>query len=214
MVVVADKAGLDPKLLSMPPLYQVPFTQEFMESVLVPHGLIEDRIKKIAFDIREAYGDRTITMLVILRVLITQGAFRYAKDLVDAMDKLQYSRTTYRPYDLEFIRVRSYTNDQQTGVTISGLDIATLRGKDVLIVEDMIDSGKTMQMLLETLGAVGCASLKVTTLVVKRNPLGSGYMPDFVGFSLPNDWIVGYHTDYNDVSCISDLPRFRAYLRS
>lgn len=206
MVVVGDKAGLDPKLLAMPPIYQVPFTQEFMESVLVPHGLIEDRIKKIALDIREAYGDRTITMLVILRVLITQGAFRYAKDLVDAMDKLQYSRTTYHPYDLEFIRVRSYMNDQQTGVTISGLDIATLRGKDVLIVEDMIDSGKTMHMLLETLGTVGCASLKVTTLVVKRNPLGSGYIPDFVGFSLPNDWIVGYHTDYNDVRFISDLP--------
>lgn len=200
MVVVADKAGFDPRLLSIPPIYQVPFSQEFIESVLLPHGLIEDRIKRLATDIRETYGDRTITMLVILRVTNTQGAFRYAKDLVDAMDKLQYVRTTYRPYDLEFIRVKSYTNDQQTGVTISGLDIATLRGKDVLIVEDMVDSGKTMQKLLETLGSVGCASLRVTTLVVKRNPLGTGFIPDFVGFSLPNDWIVGYHTDYNDVS--------------
>jgi len=128
------------------------------------------------------------------------------------MDKLQYIRNTYRPYDLEFIRVKSYTNDQQTGVTISGLDIATLRGKDVLIVEDMVDSGKTMQKLLETLGSVGCASLRVTTLVVKRNPLGTGFIPDFVGFSLPNDWIVGYHTDYNDVSEYVDFPRFGAYL--
>jgi len=68
MVVVADKAGYDPHLLSVPSIYQVPPTQEFIESVLLPHGLIEDRIKRLATDIRETYGDRTITMLVILRV--------------------------------------------------------------------------------------------------------------------------------------------------
>ena len=194
MVMVSDEGGIEPDLVAVPQIYKVSFTQEFIDKVLVPHGLIEDRIKKLASEIREVYGDRTITMLVILR-----GAFRYAKDLVDAMDKLQYSRTSYHPYDLEFIRVKSYTGDQQAGVNISGLDVNTLRGKDVLIVEDMIDSGRTMEKLLEALNAVGCASLRVTTLVVKRNPQGTGYIPDFVGFSLPNDWIVGYHTDYNDV---------------
>ena len=128
------------------------------------------------------------------------------------MDKMQYNRTLIRPYDLEFIRVKSYTNDQMIGVTISGLDITTLHGKDVLIVEDMIDSGKTMQKLLETLSTVGCASIRVTTLVVKRNPTGTGYIPDFVGFSLPNDWIVGYHTDYNDVSAYTDVQRLGAHM--
>ena len=68
LIEVPDGGAMDPSLLSIPPVYRVSLTQEFIEGVLVTHGLIEDRIKKLACDIREVYGDRTITMLVILRV--------------------------------------------------------------------------------------------------------------------------------------------------
>lgn len=103
-------------------------------------------------------------------------------------------------YDLQFIRVRSYLNQSSDIVTISGLEQLDITDKPVLIVEDLVDSGKSLARTLATIRNLNPSEVKIATLAYKRNPLNTYILPDFIGFSLPNDWLVGYHIDYNDVT--------------
>ncbi|XP_023320940.1 hypoxanthine-guanine phosphoribosyltransferase [Eurytemora carolleeae] len=101
---------------------------------------------------------------------------------------------------VDFIRLKSYENDQSSGeIKIIGLDnLDSLEGKNVLIVEDIIDTGKTMNKLLNTLSKYKPKSVKVACLLRKRTPLSSGYAPDYVGFEIPDKFVVGYALDYNE----------------
>ena len=91
-------------------------------------------------------------------------------------------------------------NDQSTGdiKVIGGDDLSTLTGKNVLIVEDIIDTGKAMQTLLSLVKKHKPKMVKVASLLVKRTPRSVGYRPDFVGFEIPDKFVVGYALDYNE----------------
>ncbi|XP_063931667.1 hypoxanthine-guanine phosphoribosyltransferase-like [Zophobas morio] len=73
-----------------------------------------------------------------------------------------------------------------------------VRSKHVLIVEDIVDTGRSIQSLIQTLSQYNPATLKTFSLLVKRAPLSCGYRPDYVGFEIPNEFVVGYCLDYND----------------
>merc|ERR1712098_374366 len=84
-------------------------------------------------------------------------------------------------------------------INIIGLDrLDSLAGKNVLIVEDIIDTGRTMTKLLNTLAKFCPKSVKTACLLRKRTPLSSGYIPDYVGFEIPDKSVVGYALDYNE----------------
>ncbi|KAK7483905.1 hypothetical protein BaRGS_00024789, partial [Batillaria attramentaria] len=91
-------------------------------------------------------------------------------------------------------------NDQSTGSieVIGGDNLESLKGKNVLVVEDIIDTGKTMQQLLSLLKAVHPKSVKVASLLVKRTSKSTGYRPDYIGFEIPDQFVVGYALDYNE----------------
>ncbi|XP_048652530.1 hypoxanthine-guanine phosphoribosyltransferase isoform X2 [Marmota marmota marmota] len=97
-------------------------------------------------------------------------------------------------------RSPSVVNDQSTGdiKVIGGDDLSTLTGKNVLIVEDIIDTGKTMQTLLSLVKQYNPKMVKVASLLVKRTSRSVGYRPDFVGFEIPDKFVVGYALDYNE----------------
>merc|ERR1712156_1175013 len=76
--------------------------------------------------------------------------------------------------------------------------VNNLTGKNVLIVEDIIDTGATMRKLLTTIMKYQPKSVKVACLLRKRTPKSSGYVPDYVGFEIPNKFVVGYALDYNE----------------
>ncbi|KAJ1932946.1 hypoxanthine phosphoribosyltransferase 1 [Kickxella alabastrina] len=78
-------------------------------------------------------------------------------------------------------------------------ELKELKGKNLLLVEDIIDTGKTMQRLLETLSKYELKSVKVASLLLKKTPLSCGYVPDYVGFAVPDLFVVGYCLDYNDI---------------
>ncbi|VFV39258.1 hypoxanthine-guanine phosphoribosyltransferase [Lynx pardinus] len=86
---------------------------------------------------------------------------------------------------------------------IGGDDFSTLTGKNVLIVEDIIDTGKTMQTLLSMVKQHNPKMVKVARLLVKRTPRSVGYKPDFVGFEIPDKFVIRYALDYNEY--FSDL---------
>ena len=73
-----------------------------------------------------------------------------------------------------------------------------MEGKNLLIVEDIVDTGRTMKKLLSTIAKYNPKSVKVACLLRKRTPLSSGYIPDYVGFEIPNKFVVGYALDYNE----------------
>jgi hypoxanthine phosphoribosyltransferase len=105
-------------------------------------------------------------------------------------------------YYTEFIRISSYEGTSSTGnVKVGGgVDFANLTGKHVIIVEDIIDTGTTLSHLVPTLkDKAEPASVQVCTLLSKRLDEPAKYDAKYVGFSIPNHFIVGYGLDYNEL---------------
>ncbi|KAI9483445.1 MAG: phosphoribosyltransferase-like protein [Benjaminiella poitrasii] len=156
-----------------------------VSSILIPHGVIMDRVNKLArLIVDEATGP-----LVVCCIL--KGGHQYFADLINAVKKLTTKNGQTIPLSLEFIRVKSYKNDQSEGVTMSITEeeCREFQGKNLLIVEDIIDTGATMVQLLKKLETFKPKSIKVTSLLVKKTPKSNGYIPDYVGFAIPDAFV-------------------------
>ncbi|KAB5571267.1 hypothetical protein PHYPO_G00223040 [Pangasianodon hypophthalmus] len=180
VVISDDEQGYDLDLFCIPKHYAAD-----LERVYIPHGLIMDRTERLAREIMKDMGGHHIVALCVLK-----GGYKFFADLLDYIKAL--NRNSDRSIPM--------TNDQSTGEikVIGGDDLSTLTGKNVLIVEDIIDTGKTMQTLLELLKQYNPKMVKVASLLVKRTPRSVGYRPDFVGFEVPDKFVVGYALDYNE----------------
>lgn len=136
-------------------------------------------------------------MLVVLK-----GASEFATDLTRAMRRQHaLSGRTHLPFTVDFIRVKSYEGTASTGsVTITGVDPKTLRGRDVILLEDIIDTGHTMTKLIPFLmdAAEPPRSVRVASLLEKRTTRSNGFKAHYPGFSIPDAFVVGYNMDYNE----------------
>jgi len=197
--------------------------QNFVEKVLIPHGLILDRIERLALDIvtevfalsgtppqspktawTEAKHHSAVDHPRLHVLCILKGGYKFFSDLMDCITRLIRSLGLIASVSVDFIRVKSYQNDKSTGkVNIIGGDVLeSLEGKTVLVVEDLVDTGRTMNALLTTLQEYKPARLLVACLLLKnteqRKKGELNYWPDFLGFKVPDHFIVGYATDYNE----------------
>jgi len=188
-----DYAGFDTKLFCIPKHYE-----DSVGSVLIPHGMIQDRIEKLARDLFSDVMNQGKEPMHVICVL--KGGYKFFSDLLDYVNRLNSNNTEGSvQISVDFIRLKSYTNDTSGEIQIIGLDkLDALAGRNVLIVEDIIDTGKTMSKLLFTLNKFNPKSVKVACLLRKRTPLSSGYAPDYVGFEIPDKFLVGYALDYNE----------------
>ncbi len=157
--------------------------------VLLSEEAIRDRVTELATQISNDYkaeGAEDVYMLGVLR-----GAFIFLADL---------SRRLTIPRRVDFIALSSYEDTSTTsGAVRLVLDVrAPLRGKHVLVVEDIVDSGKTLEYLLRTLEAREPASLKTCVLLQKPDRLEVPVSIDYLGFTIPDKWVVGYGLDYTD----------------
>ncbi|TKC43862.1 hypothetical protein EI555_006063, partial [Monodon monoceros] len=157
-----------------------------LEKVFILHGLIMDRTERLARDVMKEMGGHHIVALCVLK-----GGYKFFADLLDYIKALKRNN---------FSRLKSYCNDQSTGdiKVIGGDDLSTLTGKNVLIVEDIIDAGRTVQTLFSLVKQHNPKMLKVASLPVKRTPQSVACRPDFVEFEIPDRFVVGYALDYND----------------
>ncbi|GIY01137.1 hypoxanthine-guanine phosphoribosyltransferase [Caerostris darwini] len=167
-----------------------------LDKVLVPCGLIHDRIERLARDIAQDYNEQPFTALCVLK-----GGYKFFSDLLDKIK--QYVRNMSSPtgvISVDFIRLKSYEDAGSSGqLKVMGIDnLMTLEGRNLLIVEDIIDTGLTMASLLKLLEQFNPRSVKVVSLFVKRTQKSNGYKPDYIGFEVPNKFIVGYALDYNE----------------
>ncbi|KAK7899477.1 hypothetical protein WMY93_020330 [Mugilogobius chulae] len=130
----------------------------------------------------------------IVALCVLKGGYKFFADLLDYIKALNRNSDRSIPMTVDFIRLKSYYNDQSTGEikVIGGDDLSTLTGKDI------IDTGKTMKTLLQLLKQYNPKMVKVASLLVKRTPRSVGYRPDYVGFEVPDKFVVGYALDYNE----------------
>ncbi|XP_069667519.1 hypoxanthine-guanine phosphoribosyltransferase isoform X2 [Haliaeetus albicilla] len=166
-----DEQGYDLDLFCIPKHYA-----DDLEKVYIPHGLIMDRTERLAREIMKGMGGHHIVALCVLK-----GGYKFFADLLDYIKALNRNSDKSIPMTVDFIRLKSYCNDQSTGdiKVIGGDDLSTLTGKNVLIVEDIIDTGKTMKTLLSLLKQYNPKMVKVASLLVKRTPRSVGYRPDW-----------------------------------
>uniref|UniRef100_A0A8C5FQE2 Hypoxanthine phosphoribosyltransferase n=1 Tax=Gadus morhua TaxID=8049 RepID=A0A8C5FQE2_GADMO len=179
-----EEKGYDLDLFCIPKHYAAD-----LERVYIPHGLILDRTERLAREIMKDMGGHHIVALCVLK-----GGYKFFADLLDYIKALNRNSDQSIPMTVDFIRLKSYSNDQSTGdiKVIGGDDLSTLTGKDI------IDTGKTMMTLLQLLKQYKPKMVKVASLLVKRTPRSVGYRPDFVGFEIPDKFVVGYALDYNE----------------
>lgn len=146
---------------------------------------IARRVGQIAAELDRVYADGDeVLMLGVLR-----GAYMLLADL---------SRQMTVPRRVDFIALSSYDGASSSGGVRLIMDArVSLAGRHVLIVEDILDTGRTLSYLLRLFRARGPASLRTCVLVRKPNPEVEVDV-DFVGFDIPDEWVVGYGLDFDD----------------
>ncbi len=151
----------------------------FLESKEIKEG-----VKRIAGQINADYDGREVLILGVL-----DGAFMVLSDLLKRLD-LKVS--------LELVKLKSYEGERSSGTIrkLTGLT-SSLKDCEVVIVEDIIDTGFTLEYLIKLVNDQEPRSVKIATLLLKEEVFGDRFPIDYVGFSIPNKFVVGYGMDYN-----------------
>ncbi len=153
--------------------------------VLLSEEEVDRRIKEIGEQISRDYAGKSIHMVCVLK----GGSFFMC----------ELAKRITIPVSLDFMSVSSYGSDtKSSGVVriVKDLD-ESLKDKDVLIVEDIVDSGRTLSYLMEMLRDRGPASLRLCTLLDKPDRRVIDVKVDYTGFQIPDEFVVGYGLDYN-----------------
>jgi len=145
---------------------------------------VERKIAELGAEITKDYEGMELTMICILK-----GAAPFACELAKRIDL---------PVEMEYMRCSSYGNEtESSGVVKIDLDLdRPIRGKNVLVVEDIIDTGRTMSYLLSVLRERGPQSVKLCALLDKPDRRVTDVDIDYTGFIIPDEFIVGYGLDY------------------
>ena len=153
--------------------------------VLINENKIQSRLEEMANEIDKEYNGEEIIAICVLR-----GAIYFFVDLTKKMKT---------PIEVDFIKISSYSGTESTGEIKKTLDITeNIEGRNVLIIEDIIDTGHTLKYLKDYLLTKNPKSLKIAVLVDKEERREVNVPVDFVGFKIPNKYIVGYGFDYNN----------------
>ena len=153
-------------------------------TIYLSEAAIQERVRTIAETINKDYQGKKPLFIAILN-----GSFMFAADL--------FKHLTI-PTEVTFIKLASYKGMKSTGnvITSIGLD-AELYGKDLIIIEDIVDTGKTLYNFLPKLKDHHPTSLKIAALLHKPDATKFPLTLDYVGFSIPDKFVIGYGLDYD-----------------
>jgi hypoxanthine phosphoribosyltransferase len=150
----------------------------------IEEEVIQKAVRDVANRINEELAD-----LNPLFICVLNGAFMFAGDLM---------KTINFPCEITFVKLSSYEGLTTTGSVkeVIGLSESVV-GRNVVVVEDIVDTGHTMEKIILSLKAKGANSIRIATFLQKPDALQKDIHVDYVAMSIPNDFIVGYGLDYN-----------------
>lgn len=153
-------------------------------STLIEKEKIIQRTEEIGKALTQKFKGKTPIVLSVLN-----GSFIFYSDLIRNMDL---------DVICDFVTLTSYGNNlTTTGEVKLTLDLMSpIRGKDIIIVEDIIDSGYSMEFLVSSLKSRGCRSVTIVTLLLKPSSLKTNIQVDYVGFEIADQYVLGYGLDY------------------
>ncbi|MGB5219333.1 MAG: hypoxanthine phosphoribosyltransferase [Smithella sp.] len=157
------------------------------KEILFSRETIQKRVRELANQISEDYAGKELIMIGVLK-----GAFIFMADLI---------REISIPCRVDFARLASYgAGSESSGKVVMTKDIETsTKGKDILIVEDILDTGLTMQYFVEWLKERNPQSLKICVFLDKRKRRKVSLEADYVGFTMEDGFVVGYGLDFNEM---------------
>lgn len=154
-------------------------------STFIGEAEIASIVERVAAEVNRDYEGRNLVVCPILT-----GAFMFASDLV---------RRLTVPCEVSFVRYTSYSGMSSTGTVNCSLPFPKdVEGRDVLIVEDVVDSGLSMGHLLKEVAKMNPKSVRICTLFFKPAAFKGDYNVDYVGKEIGNEFIVGYGLDYDE----------------
>lgn len=155
--------------------------------ILIDQETLSTRVKWLAKQIADDYRDED--SLVLISVLKGSVIFM-----------TEFSMALQRPHEIDFMSVSSYVGSKSSGVVQLYLDLRQeIEGKNILILEDIVDSGRTLNMLRKLLLERKPASLKICTLLNKPSVREIDVPLDYIGFDIPDEFVVGYGLDFNEL---------------
>jgi len=165
--------------------------QEDIEETLISQHQIAQRIKELAAQITADHSPPNIDGGEITIVPIMTGAMIFTSDLI---------RQIPIAMKIGLMMVSSYPGQsvQSRGSQMLANQVGDIHGRHVLVVDDILDSGGTIQMVVPALRKLGAASVKSCVLLRKDRPTARAVHADYVGFEIPDKFVVGYGLDYND----------------
>ncbi len=156
--------------------------------VLIAREELDRRIRELGEEISRDYAGQDLLLVCILK-----GGVLFLSDLV---------RAIRIPHAMDFMAISSYggTRVESSGVVRILMDLnSNIEGRNVLIVEDIIDTGRTLTYITQNLRTRNPASLKICTLLNKPSRRQVPVKLDYVGFDIPNEFVIGYGLDYDEI---------------
>ncbi|HZN37087.1 MAG TPA: hypoxanthine phosphoribosyltransferase [Pirellulaceae bacterium] len=151
---------------------------------LVSAEQIQASIDRLAAEIRAREAGRPLTVIAVMT-----GSIIFLADLIRKLDM---------PLRVGVIQARSYAGTQRGSLSVNADMLPDVAGRDVLVIDDIFDTGHTLQEVLAFLDELGARSIRTAVLVLKRGKQLVSLRPDYVGFEIPDVFVVGYGLDYND----------------
>jgi hypoxanthine phosphoribosyltransferase len=173
-------------MLDKPMVSQRSVLDDDISTILVDEATIQRRVQELGAAISQAYAGQDLVLVSVLK-----GSIIFMADLVRAITI---------PHEIDFMATSSYgAATSSSGVVRILKDLnVSIQDRNVLVVEDIIDSGHTLTYLLRLLIERQPASLRIVTLLDKPERRAVHIDVDWIGFSIPNEFVVGYGLDYNE----------------
>ena len=158
-----------------------------LKGILIPNEEIHRKIGELASALSNHYQDRTVDVIVIM-----DGAATFYANVL-------FHRNIGFVHDPIFKKASSYIGTTSSGqVDFDTSGITKHKGRDVLLIEDIVDTGITMDKIIYNLKEVGARDIKVCSLLDKPTRRKTDIIPHFTGFTIPNEFVVGFGLDYNN----------------
>ncbi len=154
--------------------------------IFIRNEKIQEAVSSLAARLEKDYAGKEVVFIAVLN-----GAFMFAADLM---------KHFHAPCEITFVKMSSYQGMHSSGRVDEVIGLNTsVKGKHVVILEDIVDTGITMEKLFTLLSVEKPASLEIATLLFKPDAFKGTHTPTYIGFSIPNKFVVGYGLDYNEL---------------